>query len=84
MLNYLKSKYNKEVMLVEFGMPAAPIQASYNALFDVLNRTKSNGGLGVFYWEPQGYNDWNGYGRHAWQSNQQPTYALDAFIFGGN
>jgi len=71
-------------MLVEVGMNAAPIQTSYDAIFDIINRTKTNEGLGVFYWEPQGYNDWDGYSKHTWANSGSPTWALDAFYWAGN
>ncbi len=83
-LTYLKSRYGKSVMLVEVGMNAAPVNTAYNALVDILNKTKANGGLGVFYWEPAGYNNWKGYSKHCWLTNGRPTTALDAFLNAGN
>ncbi len=84
-LSYLKQKYNKDVMLVEFGMNAEPVQYAYDALLETLNQTRARGGLGVFYWEPQGYNDWKGYTKHMWRGyNQEPYYSIDAFVWGGN
>jgi arabinogalactan endo-1,4-beta-galactosidase len=71
-------------MLVEVGMNAAPVNTAYNALVDILNKTKANGGLGVFYWEPAGYNNWKGYSKHCWLTNGRPTTALDAFLNAGN
>jgi len=83
-LIHLQKKYGKKVMLVEVGMNAAPIQTSYDAIFDIIERTKTNEGLGVFYWEPQGYNDWDGYSKHTWANSGAPTWALDAFYWAGN
>lgn len=83
-LNYLKNRYGKDVMLVEVGMNAGPVQVAYNALSNIIDRTKDNGGLAVFYWEPQGYDNWEGYSKHAWSSYGEPTWALDAFIYSGN
>lgn len=83
-LDYLKKEYTKEIMLVEVGMRAAPVQTAYDALSSIIERTKLNKGLGVFYWEPQGYNDWDEYKKHAWDSSGEPSWALDAFIYSGN
>lgn len=80
----LKSRYGKSTMLCEVGMSASPIQTAYDALKYILDKSKANGSLGVFYWEPQGYNNWSGYTKHCWLSNGRPTYALDAFQYGGN
>ena len=43
--------------------------------------TRSAGGLGVLYWEPQAYNR-VGYTKGAWNADGRPTVALDAFLEG--
>ncbi|MBU2912471.1 glycosyl hydrolase 53 family protein [Reichenbachiella agariperforans] len=80
-IGYLSNRYGKSTMLCEVGMAASPIATSYDALYEIINQSAANGSLGVFYWEPQGYNNWAGYGKHCWQSNGQPTWALDAFVW---
>jgi arabinogalactan endo-1,4-beta-galactosidase len=77
----LKSRYGKSTMLCELGMNASPINTAYDAMYDIINKTAANGGLGVFIWEPQGYNNWQGYTKHCWESNGRPTWALDAFVW---
>jgi arabinogalactan endo-1,4-beta-galactosidase len=36
-------------------------------------------GLGVLYWEPEAYNNWQGYSLGAFDNTGKPTIALDAF-----
>ena len=41
---------------------------------------QSNGGLGVFYWEPEGYSPFTDYTLGAWDPNtRRPTSALNGF-----
>lgn len=74
------SRYNTKVMVVEAGYAYNdPINANHY-LLDLITKTKSVGGLGVFYWEPECYN-WQGYQMGAWDpTNEEPTVALDAFL----
>lgn len=89
-----KRLYGKQVMLTEFGMPARPVGPSYDALYSLLGSVAFYCFEGVFYWEPQGYprgnqGDYADYGKHAWWGEDggapfyRPTFALDAFQFGG-
>ena len=58
-LNDLVSRYGKEVMICEVGMPASAPQASQEMLADLLQKVRAvpgGKGLGVFYWEPEAYN----------------------------
>jgi arabinogalactan endo-1,4-beta-galactosidase len=51
-------------------------------LSDLITKTKSvsnNRGLGVFYWEPEAYNNWQGYTLGAFDNSGKPTSALNAF-----
>jgi len=51
-------------------------------LTDLINKTKSvanNKGLGVLYWEPQCYNNWQGYTKGAFDNSGKPTEAMTAF-----
>jgi len=80
-MNDMVSRYGKEVMLCEVGMPAAEPEASRAFLTDIIMKTNSvSKGLGVFYWEPEAYNDWQGYKLGAFDVTGKPTVAMDAFL----
>jgi arabinogalactan endo-1,4-beta-galactosidase len=80
-MNDMVSRYDKEVMLCEVGMPAAEPEASRAFLTDIIMKTNSvSKGLGVFYWEPEAYNDWQGYKLGAFDVTGKPTVAMDAFL----
>ena len=50
-------------------------------LTDIITKTNSvSKGLGVFYWEPEAYNDWQGYKLGAFDATGKPTVAMDAFL----
>lgn len=72
--------FGKPVMICETGMPCGEPEMSKEAMQHILDQAgKTDGCLGVFYWEPEapdGYN--NGYGMGAF-SNGRPTAALDPF-----
>ena len=76
----LKSRYGKEVMICEIGMRQDEPQSTKDFIADMISKTRAVNGLGVFYWEPQVYNGWKGYGKGAWQENGRPSIALDAFL----
>ncbi|MHB8581039.1 MAG: glycosyl hydrolase 53 family protein [Ignavibacteriaceae bacterium] len=77
------SLYNTKIMVCEAGyLYNQPVQAN-QYLLDLIAKTKSIGGLGVFYWEPESYN-WpinQVYQLGAWDpKTKEPTAALDAFL----
>lgn len=75
------SRYGKEVMLVEVGMPWDQPAACRSFLADIISKTKSltaNKGLGVLYWEPECYS-WQGYTLGCFDLNGRPTTAMNAF-----
>ncbi|MGH7442437.1 MAG: glycosyl hydrolase 53 family protein [bacterium] len=79
------SRYGKQVMIVEAGMPETPAATSESFLQDLITKTKSvagGSGLGVFYWEPECYNNWQGYSMGAFDNTGKPTVAMDAFGVG--
>ncbi len=81
-MNDMISRYNKEVMIVEVGMPWDNATECKNFLTDIITKAKAvanNKCLGVLYWEPQGYNNWKGYTLGAFDNSGKPTIALDAF-----
>ncbi|MEZ0541907.1 glycoside hydrolase family 53 protein [Fibrella arboris] len=82
-VNELTVQYKKPVMVVEVGMPAndpATANAFIADLSAKLKTVPSGNGLGVFYWEPQAYKKWQGYGLGAFDDSGKPTAALDAFL----
>lgn len=82
-MNDMVSRYGSEVMISEIGMPASESVAAKAFIADLIAKNKSlsnNKGLGVFYWEPQSYGSWNGYGLAAFDDTGKPTVAMDAFL----
>ena len=81
-MNDMASRYGKEVMVVEVGMPWDNAADCKSFLADIISKTVSvsgNRGLGVLYWEPQAYNNWQGYTLGAFDNSGKPTAALFAF-----
>jgi len=81
-MNDMVARYNKEVMVVEVGMSWDQATACNAFLTDLIAKTKSvtgNKGLGVLYWEPQAYNNWQGYPLGSFDNSGKPTIALAAF-----
>ncbi len=81
-MNALAARYNKPIMICEVGMSWTDSSACNAFLADIISKTKSvqgGKGLGVFYWEPEAYNNWQGYTLGAFDNSGKPTVALDAF-----
>jgi arabinogalactan endo-1,4-beta-galactosidase len=81
-MNDMVARFDKSVMVVEVGMSWDQASACNSFLADLITKVKSvtNGkGLGVFYWEPQSYNNWQGYTLGAFDNSGKPTVALNAF-----
>lgn len=81
-MNDMVSRYNKDVMVVEVGMSWDQPAACNAFLTDLIAKVKSvqdKRGLGVLYWEPQSYNNWQGYTKGAFDNSGKPTAALNAF-----
>ena len=71
--------YNRDVMLVEFGMPAAEPQKGKEALETLWNGLKGVKRFkGIFYWEPESEPARNGYALGAFNDGK-PTIALSPF-----
>lgn len=82
-MNDMVTRYGSEVMICEVGMPVTEAVACRDFIKDIMAKNKSlanNKGLGVFYWEPQSYNSWNGYKLGAFDDSGKPTVAMDAFL----
>jgi arabinogalactan endo-1,4-beta-galactosidase len=81
-MNDMVARYDKEVMIVEVGMSWDQPAAGNAFLSDLIVKTKSvsgNKGLGVIYWEPEAYGNWQGYTLGAFDNSGKPTAALNAF-----
>ncbi len=81
-MNDMVSRYNTPVMICEAGMSWDQPAACNSFLTDLITKVKSvsgNKGLGVFYWEPESYNNWQGYTLGAFDNSGKPTTALNAF-----
>jgi arabinogalactan endo-1,4-beta-galactosidase len=81
-MNDMIATFNKDVMVVEVGMSWDQATECKNFLTDLINKVKSvsgNRGLGVMYWEPQAYNNWQGYTLGAFDNSGKPTIAMNAF-----
>lgn len=81
-MNDMVARYNKEVMIVEAGMSWDNAAGCQSFLADLISKTKSviaGKGLGVLYWEPEAYNNWQGYTLGAFDNAGKPTAAMSAF-----
>ena len=76
----LKTRYNKDVMLVEVGSENSRPDIAYQFLTYAIEKTKEAGGLGVFYWEPIAHKNWQSYSKGAWDTDGSPSIAMDAFL----
>lgn len=81
-MNDMAARFNKEVMIVEAGMPWDDAAECKSFLTDLMAKTRSvtnNRGKGVLYWEPECYASWKGYTLGAFDNSGKPTVAMDAF-----
>lgn len=78
-LKDMESRYGKDVMVCEFGMNWDSANAAAFATRLVEGCKAIDRCLGVFYWEPQCNNGWNGYTKGAFDDNGKPTSALDVY-----
>lgn len=78
-MNDMKSRYGKSVIISEVGFDVSDPNTACYFLTDIISKAKSCGALGVFYWEPEAYNNWQGYTKGAFDNTGKPTHALDAF-----
>jgi arabinogalactan endo-1,4-beta-galactosidase len=74
------NRYGKPVMVCETGMDVNAATTCEQMLTDMMTKTASlgNNGLGLFYWEPEGYSQ--GYNLVAFDSTGKPTVAMNAFL----
>ena len=81
-MNDMVSRYGKQVMICEAGMDVTAPSTCNAFLTDLIAKVKSvsgGNGLGLFYWEPEAYNSWQGYTMGAFDATGKPTAAMNAF-----
>lgn len=81
------STYDKDVMLCEVGMGNSYVTQCKEFLtqcFQLSEEINNDRFLGVLYWEPQCYNDWNGYKKGCFTNAGAPSAAMDAFSYGSS
>lgn len=77
----ISSAYGKPFMQTEFGGRVDRASTTQSTMTAYINALKANGGLGLFYWEPECMTPFCTYNMGAWDSTtHQPTAALNAFI----
>ncbi|MEU4743930.1 glycosyl hydrolase 53 family protein [Actinosynnema sp. NPDC023658] len=77
----IQSTYGKPVMQVEYGGPRDKATQVRDGLRQFITGLKGFGGLGTFFWEPEGYSPFTGYGSTAWDpGTRRPTAAMDGFL----
>jgi arabinogalactan endo-1,4-beta-galactosidase len=80
-MHTIQSSYGKPVMQVEYGGPLNKPTQVRDSLRAFISGLKGFGGLGTFYWEPEGYSPFTSYGSSAWDpSTLRPTAAMDGFL----
>lgn len=74
-IDYLKKKYGKPIMICEIGMPYDQGKECKQLIAKMMKADVE----GIFYWEPQAPNGYNGGYSLGCFDNDAPTEALDAF-----
>ena len=73
--------YGKKVMQIEFGGPLGNPNGTRASLAAYIRGVKGFGGLGVFFWEPEGYAPFTDYTLTAWDpTTRRPTAAMNGFL----
>jgi arabinogalactan endo-1,4-beta-galactosidase len=77
----IQSSYGKPIMQVEYGGPRTKPTQVRDSLRAFISGIKGFGGLGTFFWEPEGYSPFTDYGSTAWDpGTRRPTAAMDGFL----
>jgi arabinogalactan endo-1,4-beta-galactosidase len=77
----VQSRYGKPVIQVEFGGPVTKPTQTAKDLTTLIKGIKGFGGLGLFYWEPEGYWSLRKSNTAAWDATtMRPTAALGGFL----
>ena len=73
--------YEKEVMICEVGMSwDAALSCNQFLTLMLAQLEQRTDCLGIFYWEPECYNSWQGYTKGAFNDDGTPTVALEAYL----
>lgn len=75
----LTAEYGCPVMICEIGMDYREAETCRTMLTELLGRVDNLNVAGVFYWEPEAPDGYNGGYKKGCFENGQPTVALDAF-----
>ncbi len=76
----IASAYGKPFMQSEFGGRVDRASSTESSLVSYLTALKSNGGQGLFYWEPEVMTPFDTYNMGAWDSaTHQPTVIMNGF-----
>ena len=81
-VNEIYNTYNKETMICEVGMKwtdGAVCRDFLSGLLSTCNADMEGHCHGVFYWEPEAYEEWSHYSKAAFDNNGKPTAALYGF-----
>ena len=81
-MNDMVARYGSEIMAAEIGMSVSDSVACRGFIENMIANTKQvakGKGIGVFYWEPEAYNNWQGYSLGAFNSKGQPTMAMNGY-----
>ena len=79
-MDYLYGIYEKACMLVEVGVPVQYETRGTLLMTNIMLQARESGICeGVFYWEPESYEGWQGYDKGAFLSNGHPTQILNVF-----
>lgn len=78
-MSTLAARYDCEVMMCEIGMSWDATFAEEAMRQMVEGAKQVEACLGVFYWEPECYNGWNGYTKGAFDNTGKPTSTLNVF-----
>ncbi|RYY04809.1 MAG: arabinogalactan endo-1,4-beta-galactosidase [Gammaproteobacteria bacterium] len=80
-LNDMVSRYGKEVMISEIGVPwdNSSAQTIVKDMVTKVGQVTGGKGIGIFYWEPEARPGWSGYTMGAMDANGKATAAWDAF-----
>jgi arabinogalactan endo-1,4-beta-galactosidase len=76
----ISNAYGKPFMQAEFGGSSSSPGSTEKTLEAYITALKANGGLGLFYWEPEVYSPFDSYGSGAWNSStKEPTVIMNGF-----
>ena len=82
-VNEIYNTYGKETMVCEVGMKwtdGATCATFLSGILSACNADMEGHCHGVFYWEPEAYEEWSHYSKAAFDNSGKPTAALYAFM----